>query len=115
MKPSEKIRNILLKSELKNQPEINISAGLYTAQRAERLLNAVVDYLDEEYERNKPCKCVTKGDTITMERKKKTNNNECPFCNPKPVHPLDNIAGNEQKWKEHQYHQQKHYTNDETI
>lgn len=104
-KPSERITEIYRKQKLET-PNFTIEGNF---------IESILTYLDEEYERNKPCKCVTKGDTITMERKKKTNNNECPFCNPKPVHPLDNIAGNEQKWKEHQYHQQKHYTNDETI
>lgn len=57
MRPSDKIREILLKSELNFPPDNNVSAGLYTAQRAERTLNALISWLDEEYEKNKPNNC----------------------------------------------------------
>lgn len=52
MKPSERIKELIIKN-------------MDRFGSPDRIFQAIISYLDEEYERNKPCKCVTKGDTIT--------------------------------------------------
>lgn len=54
MKPSEKIKEIVLKKESEFiNPTSDTNMGLYTM----RLLNGIVDYLDEEWEKT-ICHCV---------------------------------------------------------
>ncbi len=55
MKPSERIKEIIIGNDMRNPPSDDVSASMYTAQRAERFMNAMCEYLDLEWEKSKPC------------------------------------------------------------
>ncbi len=51
MKPSDKILKILKENPFKdNFNETTLVETVYTSRQNERLLNALIQYLDEEYE-----------------------------------------------------------------
>lgn len=53
IKPSERIKEIMLHSQMKFDTPTGSTTAEAIALRAEKIMNAVVEYLDEEYEKDK--------------------------------------------------------------